>query len=169
MSLLATRDSIDTPPASVAAARRQTHLDAVWIALQANAVPLFFCAAFWALTHPYARIIHDARIYIDRVMADLDPAGLGRDLMFVHDGQFAFSLFPLLIRGLVAHLGPGASAKILSGLGCLSSFTAVLVLATQLVKGRAVWLLLVFACAPARLRLAGFPNRGDVGGAAALR
>ncbi|MBV8849238.1 MAG: hypothetical protein JOZ16_06595 [Methylobacteriaceae bacterium] len=114
--------------------------------LQANAVPLFFCAAFWALTHPYAGIVHDARIYIGRVMADLDPAGLGRDLMFVHDGQFAFSLFPLIIRGLVVHFGPGAAAKIVSGLGCLCSFVAALVLAAQLVKGRAVWLLVIVAC-----------------------
>jgi hypothetical protein len=158
MSLLATRDSVSTPGVNNIGGRGQTHLNAVWTALQANAVPLFFCAAFWALTHPYARIIHDARIYIGRVMADLDPAGLGRDLMFVHDGQFAFSLFPLLIRGLVAHLGPGAAAY-----GGARPCDA----ARQRPRGLASLGLRLRA--PARLRLAGFPNRGDVGGAAALR
>ena len=67
-------------------------------------------------------------------------------MMFVHDGQFGFSLFPFLIHGLVAHFGPGAAARIVSGLGCLCSFAAATILAIQLVKGRAVWLMLVFAC-----------------------
>ena len=146
MSLPVARDSVAAPDADGAAARTRDRAAAIWRALAANAVPLFFCAAFWAFSHPYAGIVHDARIYIGRVMADLDPGGVGRDLMFVHDGQFAFSLFPLLIRGLVAHFGPGAAAKILSGLACLSSFAAALVLAKQLVKGRAVWLIMIFAC-----------------------
>jgi hypothetical protein len=146
VSLLFTDDSVSAPQANVAAARARARFAAIWSALQGNAVPLFVCAALWALSHPYAGIIHDARIYIGRVMADLDPAGIGRDMMFVHDGQFGFSLFPFLIHGLVAHLGPGAAARIVSGLGCLCSFAAATILAMQLVKGRAVWLMLVFAC-----------------------
>ena len=135
MSLLFTDDSVSAPQANVAAARARARFAAIWSALQGNAVPLFVCAALWALSHPYAGIIHDGRIYIGRVMADLDPAGIGHDMMFVHDGQFGFSLFPFLIHGLVAHLGPGAAARIVSGLGCLCSFAAATILAMQLIKG----------------------------------
>jgi hypothetical protein len=102
-------------------------------------------------------------------MADLDPAGIGRDMMFVHDGQFGFSLFPFLIHGLVAHFGPGAAARIVSGLGCLCSFAAATILAMQLVKGRAVWLMLVFACVlPHAYGSQVFSNRRDNGSAAPL-
>jgi hypothetical protein len=145
MSLLVSEDSVSAPRTNAAAAHVATRFGALRAALKPHAVPLFFCAACWALAHPYAGIVHDARIYIGRVIADLDPAGLGHDMMFAHDGQFAFSLFPLLIRGLVAHLGPGAAAKIVSAVGCLCSFAAALILTMQLVRGRAVWLIMVLA------------------------
>src|SRR3954454_19629092 len=154
MSLLATRDSVSTPGVNNIGGRGQTHLNAVWTALQANAVPLFFCAAFWALTHPYARIIHDARIYIGRGMAVFHPAGLGRDRMFVDDGQFAFILFPLLIRGLVAHLGPGAAA-----------YGGARPCDSPRERPSGVTSLGLGLRAAARLRLEGSRKRGDVGGA----
>src|SRR4051812_49980099 len=94
MSLLATRDSVSTPGVNKIGGRGQTHLNAVWTALQANALPLFFCAAFWALTHPYARIIHDARIYIGRVMAGVGPARLGPDRLFLAGRAVVVAPFP---------------------------------------------------------------------------
>jgi hypothetical protein len=117
-----------------------------WTALKAQAVPLIICAALWAICHPYPGIVGDAHIYIGRVLADLDPSGVGRDMMFVHDGQFQFSLFPPVTRGLVARLGPGLAAEAISAAGCLCWFAAALALAMQLTKGRAVWLTLAFVC-----------------------
>jgi len=54
------------------------------------------------LGRPYRGIFQDPQIYIGRAVADLDPSGVGRDLMFVHDGQFGFSLFPFVVRAMVA-------------------------------------------------------------------
>lgn len=46
-----------------------------------------------------------------RALADLDPNGVGRDLMFVHDGQFGFSLFRYAAKTMVWCSGPAAAAK----------------------------------------------------------
>jgi hypothetical protein len=105
-----------------------------------------FCAALWAACHPYPGIVGDSRIYIGRILADLDPAGVGRDMIFVNDGQFRFSLFPLLARGLVAHLGAALAAEIIAALGCLSWFAAALAFAKHLARGRALWMVLAFVC-----------------------
>jgi hypothetical protein len=114
--------------------------------LKTHAIPLLVCGALWVACHPYAGIVGDSRIYIARALADLDPAGVGRDMIFVHDGQFQFSLFPILARGLVAHLGAATAAQILAAIGCLSWFAAALAFAMQLSRGRALWLTLAFIC-----------------------
>src|SRR4051794_9331806 len=138
MSVLASN-----PAAHVASSGSASRL---WTALTGHAVPLIFCAALWAIGHPYPGIVGDAHIYVGRALADLDPSGVGRDMMFVHDGQFGFSLFPLVMRALVARLGPGFAAEAISAAGCLCWFAAALALAAQVAKGRAMWLVLVFVC-----------------------
>lgn len=117
-----------------------------WAALTPHILPLLFCAALWAACHPYLGIVGDSRIYIGRALADLDPAGIGRDMIFVNDGQFRFSLFPLLMRGLVAHFGAALASEIIAGFACLCWFAAALALARKLVTGRALWLVLAFIC-----------------------
>src|SRR4051794_30009443 len=138
MSVLASN-----PAAHVASSGSASRL---WTALTGHAVPLIFCAALWAIGHPYPGIVGDAHIYVGRALADLDPSGVGRDMLFVHDGQFGFSLFPLVMRALVARLGPGFAAEAISAAGCLCWFAAALALAAQVAKGRAMWLVLVFVC-----------------------
>jgi hypothetical protein len=54
-------------------------------------LPLIVFLVF-ALGRPYRGIFQDPQIYIGRAVADLDPSGVGRNLMFLHDGQFGFSL-----------------------------------------------------------------------------
>jgi hypothetical protein len=115
-------------------------------ALHAHAIPLLFCAAVWVACHPYPGMVGDARIYIGRALADLDPSGVGQDMIFVHDGQFKFTLFPLLMRGLVMQLGASRAAELLAATACLSWFAAAYAFARQLVTGRAVWLMLMFIC-----------------------
>lgn len=65
-------------------------------------------AAFWVLTHPYPGLIGDASVYVGRALADLDPSGIGRDMVYVHDGQSRFSIFPLLLDHLVPTIGTNA-------------------------------------------------------------
>jgi hypothetical protein len=145
MSFLATGESASSPgPDSHAAI---TGIQARWTALAHHAVPLLFCMALWVFCHPYLGIVGDSRVYIGRILADLDPAGVGRDVMFVNDGQSGFTLFPLLARGLVAHLGAGRAAELIGAIGCFCWFAAALALAMRLNAGRGVWLILAIVCA----------------------
>ena len=68
---------------------------------------LGWLAAFglFLLSRPYLGVYHDGRLYAADALAKLDPAGVGRDLMFVHDGQFGFSLYTPMLARLIALLG----------------------------------------------------------------
>jgi hypothetical protein len=107
---------------------------ALWPSL--GAAGLFFAM------HPYRGIEGDARLYVGRALADLDPAGIGQDLMFVHDGQSRFSLLPLVLRWLVEALGPAQAALTLSLAGLVAWFCAASALAASLASGRGRWLTL---------------------------
>jgi hypothetical protein len=99
----------------------------------------------FALGRPYRGIFQDPQIYIGRAVADLDPSGVGRDLMFVHDGQFGFSLFPFVVRETVALLGPAMTGEVLAFAAALAWFFAARALARQFVGGGAVWVAVIFA------------------------
>ena len=73
-------------------------------------IPLIAFLVF-ALGRLYRGIIQDPQLYIARAVADLDPSGVGRDLMFVHDGQFGFSLFRFVARAMVALFGPAMTGE----------------------------------------------------------
>ena len=105
------------------------------------------CAGLWAFCHPYLGIVGDSRVYVGRILADLDPGGVGRDFMFVNDGQSGFTLFPFLARPLVAHLSVGHAAQLIGAIGCFCWFAAALALATRFTTRRGVWLILVMVCA----------------------
>ena len=86
-----------------------------------RAAPWLAIAAITLLAKPYLGLHHDARIYVGRALADLDPAGVGRDLMYASDGQSGFSLFPrILPPWLMGALGlAGAcTATTLAALAC---------------------------------------------------
>lgn len=126
--------------------------------------PILGAAGLYGLLHPYRGIDGDARLYVGRALADLDPAGIGRDLMFVHDGQSRFSLFPLLLRGLVEAFGPAQAALAVSLAGLVAWFCAAAALAAGL-AGRGRWLVLAaMAALPASY---GFPGVFRVGEALA--
>ncbi len=103
-----------------------------------------FClvAGLWLILHAYTGIQIDARIYMGRAMADLAPATIGRDLMFVHDGQSAFSVYPRLARLVVGRFGVEAGATLLALAGVAVWFTAAVALVMQLVSGRLRWAML---------------------------
>lgn len=46
----------------------------------------------------------DVRLYVGYALAALDPDGIGRDILFLNDGQSKFSVYPLLMRGLAVSL-----------------------------------------------------------------
>ena len=98
----------------------------------------------FVLSRPYRGIIQDAHIYMGRALADLDPAGVGRDLMFVHDGQFGFSLFRLVADAMVWGLGLALAAKSLAFLAALAWFFGIFAFARQFAKGATVWVAVIF-------------------------
>ena len=100
---------------------------------------LVLLGALFVCCHPYIGIRGDATIYMMRALADLDPAGLGRDLMVVDDGQMRFSLFPLMLRPMVTALGAPDAAMLVAGLGSAAWFAALAALAWRLAPGRIAW------------------------------
>ncbi|MCI0467102.1 MAG: hypothetical protein L0Y57_08875 [Beijerinckiaceae bacterium] len=99
----------------------------------------------FALSRPYRGIVQDAYIYTGRALADLDPQGVGRDLMFTYDGQFGFSLFRYAATEAVAFLGPALAAKSLAILAALAWYFAAAAFARRLTSGASVWAVLIFA------------------------
>ena len=95
--------------------------------------------ALWFLCRPYAGILYDSRIYMERALGDLDPSGLGRQFDLIHDGQTGFSIFPPLLRHAVSAFGPGPAAMAISGLGLLLWWMAAMFLVSRLFTGRAFW------------------------------
>ena len=100
---------------SVAAASQPARPQSLARAVRPLAIVMV--VALFALCHPYAGLLGDSTIYAVRALADLDPAGLGRDPMVVLDGQMHFSLFPSLYRPLVAAFGASRAAMLASMLG----------------------------------------------------
>ncbi|MDR3409064.1 MAG: hypothetical protein P4L68_11250 [Methylovirgula sp.] len=61
--------------------------------------------AIWLFSRGYNGIRHDARIYIGRALADLEPNGVGRDALFAFDNQTHLTAYSLLTTPLVRLLG----------------------------------------------------------------
>jgi hypothetical protein len=100
--------------------------------------------ALWALTHPYRGIAGDASIYIGRALADLDPNGLGRDLLFANDGQSRFSLYPWLVKQAVTAWGTDGAALALSFAAEAMWIVALAVLARRFLAWQHVWIVVAF-------------------------
>ena len=98
----------------------------------------------WLLVCPYPGITGDAMLYVGKVLAHLDPAGVGRDIIFSKDGQMQFSVFPKLLGGVVHLLGLSRAAEAVSFSAVVLWFLAASVLAFQLAEGRARWITLLF-------------------------
>ncbi|WP_297506268.1 hypothetical protein [uncultured Caulobacter sp.] len=75
-------------------------------------------AAFglFLLSRPYQGVRHDGRLYVADALAKLDPGGVGRDLMFAHDGQFGFSLYTPILARLIGLLGLSDGTMAIVGL-----------------------------------------------------
>ncbi len=120
--------------------------DASTGALPAGGGRAGLAAAMWAsllplmlILHPYSGLVQDARIYFGRGVADRDPAGVGRDMLFVHDGQTGFSLMGDLISVALGVMGPGVAAMALTFAGEVLWLLAAAALARTLASGRAAW------------------------------
>jgi hypothetical protein len=109
------------------------------------AIAIVVLATAFALTHAYSGIVGDAQIYVGRALADLDPSGVGRDMMFEHDGQSGYSLFRPLASFLLAHLSPASMSALIAACANALWFAGIVCFA-GLVLGWRCWpaLVLVF-------------------------
>ncbi len=99
--------------------------------------------AFWFLRREYYGVWHDARIYMGRGLADLDPQGVGSDLFYRFDGQSSFSVFSKIVDVLIPVFGLAHSALLLSATSLLLWLAAMAALAGQLATGRLKWAILI--------------------------
>ncbi len=100
-----------------------------------GAVALVLVAAVYAIGHPYLGIIGDASLYLGRSLADLDPTGVGHDIVFVNDGQSRFSVFSRLVDPLVAAVGAEHAGIVVALAASACLFAATLALARALGGG----------------------------------
>ena len=100
--------------------------------------------ALWILTHAYQGIVGDASVYIARALADLDPTGVGRDMMFVHDGQSRFSIVPLLLDRLVAAFGTNTTGLLLAYTSMLVWIAALAAFASRYVQKPFIAIVVIF-------------------------
>jgi hypothetical protein len=89
-------------------------------------------AALLAISRVHLGLRHDARLYFGDALARLDPQGVGRDLIFAHDGQFGFSVYTPLLARLVAWLGLNGAVMTVSALGLALWLAALLALMSRL-------------------------------------
>ena len=99
----------------------------------------------WALCNPYYGVDASNLIYQGRALADLDPNGVGRDTMFVHDGQSGFTIFTTLFRWLAQAIGLSSASKLVAAAAVASAFFGATVLASALSQGPTRWLIVAFA------------------------
>lgn len=109
-------------------------------------------AAFglFLLSRPYPGVFHDGRLYVADALAKLDPGGVGRDMMFVHDGQFGFSLYTPVLSRLIAVLGPSGGTMAIVAVTLVLWFAAAALMVERFLADRpsAVrWAALVFVVA----------------------
>ena len=111
---------------------------------------LGWLAAFglFLLSRPFPGVHHDGRLYVGDALAKLDPGGVGRDLIFVHDGQFGFSLYTPLLARLIGILGVSGATLAVVFLTLVLWFAALALLIERLLADRTKrvrWVALVFA------------------------
>ncbi|MDE2578579.1 MAG: hypothetical protein KGL46_07240 [Hyphomicrobiales bacterium] len=103
---------------------------------RADLLTLVALAALFLIVHPFIGLIGDSKIYMGRALADVDPTGVGRDMMFQLDGQSKFSLFPLIAARLVGLFTPQAAAQILVLVAQLFWFSALIFFCRVMVGAR---------------------------------
>lgn len=115
---------------------------AATLANQISPIPLIVFLIF-VLSRPYPGIVQDAYIYMGRAIADLDPNGVGRDLMFVYDGQFGFSQFRPVADAMVWWFGLAAAAKLRAILAAFAWFFSVRAFLRQYASGAVIFTVLL--------------------------
>lgn len=110
-------------------------------------VVLALLFAFWAFCNPYYTIDASTIVYSARAIADLDPAGVGADIMFRNDGQSSFTLFTPIFGALVGAVGVSAATTGVALAAVVAGFVGAACAAYAIGAGKARNLAVIFAAA----------------------
>lgn len=102
---------------------------------------------FWIFCNPFFAVDRGSLIYVGRAMADLDPSGVGQDIMFLHDGQSQFTLFTPIFDWVAAALGAANATYVIAASAVVFSFFGAVVLGWGIAKGRAFYAAIIFTAA----------------------
>ena len=98
----------------------------------------------WALCNPYFEVDHSSLIYAGRMLAELDPTGVGSDAMYRLDGQSAFTLFTMLDRQLVLWMGLASANLAISVASVLGAFAGAAAFVRSVSHGRTRLLAIIY-------------------------
>ena len=113
--------------------------------LVARSAGICLLLAFWFFCNPFFEIDRSSLIYTGRMLADLDPTGIGRDMMFRLDGQSGFTIFTFIYREAATAFGTVTATLLISLSSVAASFVGVYLLASTVCLDRARPLAIVFA------------------------
>jgi hypothetical protein len=108
-------------------------------------LPLIAVFALWVFCNPFFGIDSSSLIYVGRALADLDPSGVGRDIMFRLDGQSGFTIFTPIMDALARMVGLSNATILVAALSVVASFSGAVVFAFAIANDRLRYLIVVFA------------------------
>jgi hypothetical protein len=75
---------------------------------------VLLCTVFWALSHSYRGLFHDARLYTLQALSHLSPESLSQDVFLRFGSQDHFTIFSPLYATVIQVLGPESAAALLT-------------------------------------------------------
>jgi hypothetical protein len=105
-----------------------------------TAAMVMLVATLWLATRPYFGVVQDARFYMLQALHELHPERFATDLYFEFGSQDRFTIFSHIAAPLIAGLGVGSAAFILTVTGALLWLGGLVYLARSLFgPGRLMW------------------------------
>ncbi|MEN8175699.1 MAG: hypothetical protein ABFS23_08040 [Pseudomonadota bacterium] len=108
------------------------------------------------LTHPYAGIWHDAKLYAVQGLRWLSPQNYAEDLFFKYGSQDDFTLFSIIYAALIEQAGLYLAAFIVTLIGLALVFSGALFFAFHYLTGTARWYLALLLCTIPTLYYGGY-------------
>jgi hypothetical protein len=109
-------------------------------AAQLESALLFLLFGLWLVARPYTGIWHDSQLYTAQALHRLYPEIYGADIFFRYGSQDGYTLFPALYAWAIRLWGIDQAACLLTLLGKLGWFAALVYLARELLRLPALWL-----------------------------
>lgn len=101
---------------------------------------LFGSLALFLYWHPYYSVLHDSVFYSLNAINYLEPGTVSNDAFLRHGSQGNLTIFTLIYAQVVSAIGLQHAAYLVTRLGSLALFAAVLLLVRQLMPARLAWL-----------------------------